>query len=296
MLAFPKRSWHSGLKKHQSLKRLSVDGGPALRSITLRKPLYYRLPRSRSTRRFERWIVKHARSPNLLWTASPAWRAPMTATASGSLRGWIDLGRECILQSIIYAAFTCKVTGAVLGPCVFRASFGRVFVLSNGVIAMEDIRTLVEREATDRVLNVLDASGFSDFVTRMKDESIEERLPYTFLREEEGANDNQLEAPGSWAHAAYRLMLGQPRNGQFARQPPVKSALVTELSSPCRRWTAGSVTIVLRSGQKTQEFLLLGLPSDNEVSAARFTRARDKIRRKEGRYSACRGSRLQCRR
>lgn len=228
-LPFPKRSWHSGLQRAMPLKCLTVDGRPALRSIKLARPLDPRLQRRRSTRRFERWILKHARTPELLWTASPAPNAPMTATASGSVRGWIDLGREAILQSVIYAALTYQVTGAALGLCVFRASFGRMFALNDRVIAMEDIRSPSERETMGRVPHVLDADEFSHFAVRMKDDTIEERLPFTFLSEEEGTNDAQLEALSNWTHAAYRLMLKQPRNGRFSRLPRVKSDLVEEL-------------------------------------------------------------------
>lgn len=229
-LPFPKHSYNSGVQTVSPLKRLTVDSRPALRHIRLQKPLNGRFARTRSTRRFERWTLKHARCPELLWTASADWDAPVTATASGAVRGWIDLGREALLQSVIYAALTRQVTGAVLGLRVFRASFGRVFALSDRVFAMEDVRTPAKRGA-DGVPHVLDAEGFADFVRGMKDDTIEERLPYSFSRKDEGTNDAQLHVLSVWTHAAHRLVLDQPRNGRFARLPPVMSEFVTELLS-----------------------------------------------------------------
>lgn len=236
-LPFPEMCCDRGVESKFNLKCLTVDDRPAIRSIKLTRPLYERLPSNRSTRKFERWIVKHVRSPDVLWIACSDWSSPITATASGSLRGWWDLGREAVLQSVIYAALTYQVTGAVLGLCAFRASFGRVFALSGRILTMDDIRTPAEREA-EGMAEVLDAEAFIDFVTGMGRDSAEGRLPFTFTSKEEGTNDTQLEVLSDWTHAAHRLILDQPRNGKFTRLPPVMSEFVTGLLARAETETA----------------------------------------------------------
>lgn len=179
----------------------------------------------RSARRAAKRRFRAIRMPDLSWKASYAvtvgveYRYLIAGTAA--VKAEPEHCKAGLLLGIVHAALVHSIMGASLGLSVYRASFARVFALSDTVVAVDDFR---RDGAVDRVPDILGADDFLAFFRRLSNRTLAERLPFTFANEADTAAT--LDVLGRWSHAAVKQLLPQPRAGPFTRLRPGQSVAV----------------------------------------------------------------------